>query len=413
MGRPSRVEIREACGTVPPASQGRGRGQIPLSAAARACYAARHGRAEPAAPRDRRPQRLGAAAHADPAALARGASDSRSRCSSPASASASTSRTAPCALVIGASVAFNLVAMTVAAENRRLSEREAVLTLLFDLCQLGALLYLTGGLGNPFALLIMAPVTISASVLTLRATILLAGGGGADHHPPRPLLRAARARVGRGARAPRGADARRLGGAPHRHRVPRDLRAAGHRRDLLDVAGARRDADGARARAAALRARRRGRGGRARARHAARDDQARRDRARRGARRPAAPAGGRHAGPRAGRPLHRDPAGDGAARQGGRAGPPRPVLERRRGGGGAARRPRHPDHHPRRRRPARGRARGAAARRPPAGDHPGPAQPRAERRRLRPLDGVDRPRLERSRAPGRDRRRRAAAIRRT
>ena len=68
-------------------------------------------------------------------------------------------------------MAFNLVAMTVAAENRRLSEREAVLTLLFDLCQLGALLYLTGGLGNPFALLIMAPVTISASVLTLRATI--------------------------------------------------------------------------------------------------------------------------------------------------------------------------------------------------------------------------------------------------
>ena len=109
----------------------------------------------------------------------------------------------------------------------------------------------------------------------------------------------------------------------HRHRVPRDLCAAGHRRDLLDVAGARRDADGARARAAALRARRRGRGGGARARHPARDDQARLDRARRGARRPAAPAGGRAAGPRPGRPLHRDPAGDGAARQGGRAGPPR------------------------------------------------------------------------------------------
>ncbi len=80
----------------------------------------------------------------------------------------------PCAVVIGASAAFNAVAMTVAAENRRLSEREAVLTLVFDLCQLGALLYLTGGLGNPFALLIMAPVTISASVLSLRATILLA-----------------------------------------------------------------------------------------------------------------------------------------------------------------------------------------------------------------------------------------------
>ena len=80
---------------------------------------------------------------------------------------------APCALVIGAAVAFNFVAMTLAAENRRLSEREAVLTLLFDICQLGALLYLTGGLGNPFALLVMAPVTISAAVLTGRATILL------------------------------------------------------------------------------------------------------------------------------------------------------------------------------------------------------------------------------------------------
>jgi two-component system sensor histidine kinase RegB len=80
----------------------------------------------------------------------------------------------PCAVVIGASALFNLVAMTVAAENRRLSEREAVLTLLFDLCQLGALLALTGGLGNPFALLIMAPVTISASVLSPRATVLLA-----------------------------------------------------------------------------------------------------------------------------------------------------------------------------------------------------------------------------------------------
>ena len=78
------------------------------------------------------------------------------------------------ATVIAASVLFNVVAMAVAARNRRLSEREAVLSLLFDLCQLGTLLYLTGGLGNPFALLIMAPVTISASTLTPRATLLLA-----------------------------------------------------------------------------------------------------------------------------------------------------------------------------------------------------------------------------------------------
>ena len=77
------------------------------------------------------------------------------------------------AAVIGAPVLLNVVAMAVAARNRRLSEREAALWLLFDLCQLGTLLYLTGGLGNPFALLITAPVTIGASALTPRASVLL------------------------------------------------------------------------------------------------------------------------------------------------------------------------------------------------------------------------------------------------
>ena len=84
----------------------------------------------------------------------------------------------PVAMVIGTSAALNFLAMTLLAENRRLTEREAVLTLLFDLCQLGALLALTGGLGNPFALLMMAPVTISATVLSRRATIFLALAAG-------------------------------------------------------------------------------------------------------------------------------------------------------------------------------------------------------------------------------------------
>ena len=42
--------------------------------------------------------------------------------------------------------------------------------LLFDIGQLSALLFLTGGLHNPFALLVLAPVTISATVLQLRFT---------------------------------------------------------------------------------------------------------------------------------------------------------------------------------------------------------------------------------------------------
>ena len=83
------------------------------------------------------------------------------------------------ALVIGALAAFNLAAMAIAARNRRLSEGEALATLLFDLAQLGALLRLTGGIENPFALLIIAPVTIGASVLSLRATAILAAAAGA------------------------------------------------------------------------------------------------------------------------------------------------------------------------------------------------------------------------------------------
>lgn len=78
-----------------------------------------------------------------------------------------------CYMAVGASVIANLVSGFVYPENKRLSEAEAMLTLLFDLSQLSFLLYLTGGLTNPFALLILAPVTISASALELRTTLVL------------------------------------------------------------------------------------------------------------------------------------------------------------------------------------------------------------------------------------------------
>lgn len=78
-----------------------------------------------------------------------------------------------CYLAVGASIVANLVSAFVFPENKRLSEAEAMMTLLFDLSQLSFLLYLTGGLANPFALLILAPVTISASALELRTTLFL------------------------------------------------------------------------------------------------------------------------------------------------------------------------------------------------------------------------------------------------
>lgn len=77
------------------------------------------------------------------------------------------------AAVIGASVVANLISTFVAPQSRRLSEREASLMLVFDILQLGMLLYLTGGLNNPYAMLMLAPVTIAATVLHLRSTIFL------------------------------------------------------------------------------------------------------------------------------------------------------------------------------------------------------------------------------------------------
>jgi two-component system sensor histidine kinase RegB len=78
-----------------------------------------------------------------------------------------------CALAIGLSVLVNLFLVLLFPENRRLSETEAFLTLLFDLAQLSMLIFLTGGLTNPFAILVLVPVTISASVLRLRSTLAL------------------------------------------------------------------------------------------------------------------------------------------------------------------------------------------------------------------------------------------------
>ncbi|NOR31063.1 MAG: ActS/PrrB/RegB family redox-sensitive histidine kinase [Sulfitobacter sp.] len=78
-----------------------------------------------------------------------------------------------CYFAVGISVVGNLVAMFVFPENKRLSELENLSMVLFDLCQLGFLLFLTGGLHNPFCLLLLGPVTISATTLSLRSTVIL------------------------------------------------------------------------------------------------------------------------------------------------------------------------------------------------------------------------------------------------
>ncbi len=78
-----------------------------------------------------------------------------------------------CYLAIGVSVMGNLTAILLFPQNKRLSEFENFLMVLFDLSQLAILLYLTGGLNNPFALLLVGPVTISATVMSTRSTLII------------------------------------------------------------------------------------------------------------------------------------------------------------------------------------------------------------------------------------------------
>lgn len=79
-----------------------------------------------------------------------------------------------CLLLIGLSAALNVGLVLRLGPHYRLSARIAALQLAFDLCQLGGLLALTGGLHNPFSLLLLAPVSVSATSLPQRQAFLVA-----------------------------------------------------------------------------------------------------------------------------------------------------------------------------------------------------------------------------------------------
>lgn len=81
----------------------------------------------------------------------------------------------PVFAAIAASGWLNVILTLRYPASKRLSGREARIYLGYDLLQLAVLLYLTGGLQNPFALLFLAPVTISATILSLGATVQLGG----------------------------------------------------------------------------------------------------------------------------------------------------------------------------------------------------------------------------------------------
>ena len=80
----------------------------------------------------------------------------------------------PAMVVIGSSAIVNFWHIH-AAQRRRLYQQANFLELGFDVIQIAALLYLTGGLLNPFSILILAPVVVSAAVLRRKSTLLLIG----------------------------------------------------------------------------------------------------------------------------------------------------------------------------------------------------------------------------------------------
>ena len=78
-----------------------------------------------------------------------------------------------CLLLIAMSAWVNVGLRVLYPARHRLSPAFATAVLACDIVGLAALLYLTGGLENPFALLFIAPVTVSAATLPVRNTIAL------------------------------------------------------------------------------------------------------------------------------------------------------------------------------------------------------------------------------------------------
>ena len=78
-----------------------------------------------------------------------------------------------CLSIVFFSTLINTYSFYKNKNHNYLSDEEAFYFLLFDTIQLGILLYLTGGIHNPFSLLLIAPLIISASYLPMVYSIIL------------------------------------------------------------------------------------------------------------------------------------------------------------------------------------------------------------------------------------------------
>ncbi len=80
-----------------------------------------------------------------------------------------------CFGLVAVSALLNLALRWRFPVSTQLSERAATTVLAYDVIQLAGLLFLTGGVANPFAILFLAPVTIAATSLSLPRALGLLG----------------------------------------------------------------------------------------------------------------------------------------------------------------------------------------------------------------------------------------------
>src|ERR1700716_1320055 len=79
----------------------------------------------------------------------------------------------PCVAIVGLSALLNLALQIAFDPMQRLEPAYAAGLLALNIVELAGLLFLTGGLQNPFSFLFLAPVLISATALPIRLTIAL------------------------------------------------------------------------------------------------------------------------------------------------------------------------------------------------------------------------------------------------
>lgn len=80
---------------------------------------------------------------------------------------------AQCLTLVALSAWLNVYLVLTYPPRHRLSAPYAATMLVYDMLQLSALIYFTGGLGNPFVMLIVAPCIVSAAILPVGFTVVI------------------------------------------------------------------------------------------------------------------------------------------------------------------------------------------------------------------------------------------------